>query len=326
MLLPFPVSASLWIAGQQALVVGAVALTARATGWWPGRWHLLALCLAAMTFRYSMVTFVLGQTSIWVLFGLSLALWAMRQGHSTVAGLALAAGCIKPQLMFLPALALIVAVPSRQRRPLVRAFAGSLLFLLICSFLFAGFWLDDYWHQLQAYQGYSPTVFPMAVVARIFLPDAAAQALNVAGIAALLAVLALVLIRCRVPGRPAVVLATAIVITQLAVPQTGSYNLVLLLLPALVLMRYARSSRVRWNGFASMAQLFAWIVLLLLPWLFWAIAEGNGSWPPELVMVPASMLPFLLALCRGQIRRGIPEHTQRSIKETDAPGFGEMGK
>ena len=68
--LPLPVSASLWIAMQQALLVASVVLVVRATRWSIGPWHLLLLCLAAMTFRYALIAFVLGQTSTWVLFSL----------------------------------------------------------------------------------------------------------------------------------------------------------------------------------------------------------------------------------------------------------------
>jgi hypothetical protein len=296
LLLPFPLSSSLWIAGQQALVVAAVALIARAIGWWPGRWHFLALCLAAMTFRYSMITFVLGQTSIWVLCCLALAVWAMRRGRATVAGIALAASVLKPQLAFLPALAMIVTATPRQRRPLILALAGSLACLLALSLLFSGFWIDDYWHQLQAYQQYSSTDFAIAAVARSVLPEGTAQILNAVGIALLLIWFALVLFRQRGGGQPVVAVAMALGITQLVVPQTGSYNMVLLLLPLLVILGYRSRYRARQDTLVLLARLLVWATLLFIPWGFWALSGGEGSWPPELLVIPALTVLCLAGL------------------------------
>ena len=75
----------------------------------------------------------------------------------------------------------------------------------------------------------------------------AGQVLNLFVIAALLGALGLVLWRWRGSGRPDLPLALAVVVTQLAVPQTGSYNLVLLLLPAVVALAYVwRKGDLAW--------------------------------------------------------------------------------
>lgn len=296
LLLPFSLSAALWIASQQVLVVAAVILTVRAARWRIGRWQLVILCLAAMTFRYSMITLVLGQTSIWVLFCLALALRAGRSRRGVLTGLALAAGCIKPQLVVLPGLALLLTVPSGQRWRLVLAFGGAMAALLAGSLLLAGWWPTDYRAQLQAYQGYSSTQFPLVALAQTWLPHSAAEILNYLVIAVLMAVLAVVLWRWREKGEVTLPVALAVVVTQVAVPQTGSYNLATLLLPAVVALQQLSAPRLCRHRLAVAGKATLWADLVIVPWLLWPIVQFEGGISLDQVVVPALMLAVLLGL------------------------------
>ena len=295
-LLPFPLSASLWIASQQFLAIAAVILTIRATGWQVGRWRLLLLCLAAMIFRYTMITVVLGQTSIFVLFWLVLALWAAQRRHGVLVGLALAAASIKPQLVVLPALALLVSLPSRLRNRALLTLGGAMAALFIGSWLFAGNWIADYWQLLQAYQGYSSTEFPLVRLVGLWLPGPASQVINGIAVVALLGWLGVVLWHGRVSGQSAYPMAAAVVGTQLVMPQTGSYNLVLLLLPAVVALYLLNTSRVRRRPWAIAGQTVVWLDLLIIPWLLWPFVRAGegGTW--ELVIVPTLLLIVLAGL------------------------------
>ena len=144
LLLPFPYAAPLWIALQQILLVAAVLLLVRAMGWQIEPWRLVLLCMVTTLFRYSMIVLVIGQTAVWVLFTLALSLWAARRQRAVIAGLALAAGTLKPQLVLIPALALLVSLAPGLRRRATLAFASALVLLVGGSLLFAGFWFDDY--------------------------------------------------------------------------------------------------------------------------------------------------------------------------------------
>jgi hypothetical protein len=294
LLLPFPLSASIWIASQQFLVIAAVILTIRATGWNVGRWHLLLLCLAAMTFRYTMVTLVLGQTSIWVLLGMALALWATQEKRGVLAGLALVAASIKPQLVILPALALLVSLRVRLRNRALLALGGAMAVLFIGSWLLAGNWIADYWQLLQAYQGYSTTQFPVAALAEIWLPSSASQMINAVVIAALLGLFAIVLWRWRGRGRAAFPVALAIVVSQLVVPQTGSYNLVTLLLPAVVALHHLGTSRRRRTPLALAGRVLVWADLVVVPWLLLPLVQQQGWIAVDHVIVPALLLVALV--------------------------------
>lgn len=294
--LPFPISASLWIAFQQFLIIAAVVLTVQATGWQPRPWALLLICLAAIVFRYSMITLVLGQTSIWVLFWLALALWFAQRRNDLGAGLSLAAASIKPQLVILPALALLTSLPRQQRKRAGIAATGALVTLVICSFLLAGLWLWDYLQQLQAYQTYSSTQFPIAALFRIWLPGGATQWLNLVAISILLGFFAYVVWAWRGSGQPALPVAVAVVVTQLVMPQTGSYNLVLLLLSAVVALGVLSANRDPGSWLPSAGKALAWSDLIIVPWFFWAIFQepAQGAW--DLVFVPGILAIVMLGL------------------------------
>jgi hypothetical protein len=300
LLLPFPFSASLWIAGQQFLVIAAVILTIRATGWQVGGWRLLLLCLIAMTFRYTMVTLVLGQTSNWVLFCLALALWAAHRRRGVWAGLAVAAASIKPQLVVLPALALVVCLSSRLRNRALLALGGAMAALLIGSWLLAGSWIADYWQQLQAYQGYSTTQFPLTALAQIWLSPSASQVINIVVSILLLGFLAIEAWHWRGRGQAPFPVALAVVVSQLVVPQTGSYNLVILLLPAFVALYHLSTSPRKKTPAVRVGQALVWADLLIIPWLLLPFVRRQGWIAVDQVIVPALLLVALMISRRAR--------------------------
>lgn len=301
--LPFSVSVTLWVAIQQFLLVASVILVVRATRWSIGPWHLLLLCLVAITCRYALIAFVLGQTSTWVLFGLSLALWAATRRRSGLAGLALAAGLIKPQLVLLPALALLVSLQSGRRLRLVLTLGGATAVLLVCSWLFAGFWMGDYWQLLQAYQGYSATQFPVLALSQAWLPPAVSQILNLVAIGGLLTLYAVTLWRARGSGRVVLPVAMAVVVTQLVVPQTGNYNLTLLVLPAVVALQRLNREQVRGHWLALAGRAMVWATLAIVPWVVQPVLRRPNEIPVDVVVLPLLILLALLGALWLETRR-----------------------
>ena len=299
LLLAWPVSTSVWIALQQFLVIAAVILIVRATGWSISPWHLLLLCLVTMSFRYAMITLVLGQTSIWVLLALSLALWAGTRRRSGLAGLALAAGLLKPQLVLLPALALLVSLPSKHRLRLLLSLGAAIAILFLGSWLLAGPWLSDYWHLLQAYTGYSATQFPILDLADTWLSPSISHIANLAVICGLLVLFAAVLWRARGSGRLALPVATAVITTQLVVPQTGSYNLAVLVLPAIVALQWFNRLQYRGQWYALAGRAVVWATLTLVSWLLWLILPGKGGVAIDKVVSPLLILLAILPVLRS---------------------------
>jgi hypothetical protein len=220
-----------------------------------------------------------------------------------VAGLALAAATLKPQLVLLPALALLVSLAPVLRRRASLALATAVAVLVGGSLLLAGFWFDDYWRLLQSYQDYSTTEFPLVALAEPWLPGAAGQVLNLFVIAALLGALGLVLWRRRGSGRPDLSLALAVVVTQLAVPQTGSYNLVLLLLPAVVALAYLHRRAYRGQWLATAGRVQIWATLVLVPWLLWLVVQFAPRLSLDIVLMPSLILALVLGIILADYRQ-----------------------
>jgi hypothetical protein len=85
---------------------------------------------------------------------LAITLAALRRNAYTLAGVALALGSIKPQLILLPALWLTLWSLSdwTRRRRAVLALAVTMIVLLVLSELWMPKWWLDWWHQLPAYR------------------------------------------------------------------------------------------------------------------------------------------------------------------------------
>ena len=294
LVLPFPVSKPLWVALQQFLLVASVIFVVWATRWSIGLWRLLLLCLAVMTFYYALIGFVLGQSSTWVLFSISLAFWAAARRRSALAGLALAAGLVKPQLVLLPALALLVSLQPGRRLRFVLSLGGATTVLLIWSWLFSGPWFGDYWRLLQAYQGYSLTEFPVLGLAETWLSPVASQVVNWVALGGLLVLFGAVLWRARGNGRVVSSVAMAVVVTQLLVPQTGNYNLVQLALPAVVTLERLNRVQDRYHGLAVAGRVTIWATLVILPWALFPVVKGPSEIRVDVVLLPAAILLTLL--------------------------------
>jgi hypothetical protein len=189
---------------------------------------------------------------------------------------------------------MLVTMDPRQRSRALWTLAGAMGALLVCSLLFAGPWIGAYWKQLQAYQGYSTTGFPMAALAWTWLPRSTSQLLNASLSAVLLGFLAIALWNWRGTGRSTLPVGLAVVVTQLVVPQTGSYNLVVLLLPAIVALHGLRPAHRRRNRFSVAGRVLVWADLLIVPWILWATARAVGGVPWDTFVVPAFLLIAVL--------------------------------
>jgi hypothetical protein len=82
----------------------------------------------------------------------------------------------------------------------------------------------------------------------------------------------------------------------LVVPQTGSYNLVLLLLPAIVALQRLGTGRFRRQPLAVAGRVLVWADLVVVPWLLWPLVQTEGAPPLDQVLVPGILLLVILAL------------------------------
>jgi hypothetical protein len=93
-------------------------------------------------------------------------------------------------------------------------------------------------------------------------------------------------------------MALAVTVTQLVVPQTGSYNLTLLVLPAIVALRYFNRMHFKRHWYALAGRAVVWATLAVVPWLLWLLLTGEGETPIDIVLLPLLILLAMLPVLR----------------------------
>lgn len=136
--LPYPAAFVLWGLGN--LAVAGVALGRLVTTTTQAPATRVALGLAAAACTPLLLSLLHGQFGLWPLLGLTEALLALRAGHERRAGAWLLLTLFKPQLIFLPLLALLL---NRRWRTLI-VFGACTAGVLALSLAVLGNWLPGY--------------------------------------------------------------------------------------------------------------------------------------------------------------------------------------
>jgi hypothetical protein len=137
----------------------------------------------------------------------------------------------------------------------------------------------------------------VTALAETWLPPSTSQVINALVSALLLGFLAVESWSGRGHGQASFVLALAVVVSQLVVPQTGSYNLVLLLLPAVVALHRLSTGARKRTPLVLTGQALVWADLLIVPWLLWPFVRQQGWLAVDQVIVPL-LLTIALVVSR----------------------------
>jgi hypothetical protein len=267
-ILPLPVAASLWLALSLALFVAAL------------RWAWLAVGgLASWTTIYAAIVvfsqpfallLALGQLGA-VLFAIAaFTTYALSRGSDRLAGASLALTALKPNVLFVFAVALLTWTAAARRGAVIAAalLAGAALFALslIPDPLWPRKWLNEVFGRQIGHSVEYATAWGLAAV------DLDQPALAPVLIVALVAAV-LWLARGRLRD-PVGLCAVAVPISTFATPYAWSYDDLVLALPwALVLAVAARSERT--TRLTLLAVLL--LVAIVAPWFFWSIAAPRHT-------------------------------------------------
>jgi hypothetical protein len=270
-LLPYLTSRVLWGALSTAMLLAAGALTASAMR---QRFSPVEYAAGAWLILFSVPTVLLapltGNFSAPVLLSYALSLWLFRRGHEGRAGAVLALTLVKPQLALLP---LPLLLYKRRWRAaggyLGAALAAGLLSLLVLGpGVFA-----DYWRVQRAVAGWTRTNDAMqldvpGIHGLIMQHWPQSTAADLAGNLLGLALIGALAWFWRGPWRPASARfadgwALLVLVTLLVASFAHSYDQVLLILPAVVLVARRREAAIRWPYTATLLALY-WAPLLVL--------------------------------------------------------------
>jgi len=240
-------------------------------------------------------------------FLLALAAWCVSRNYLWTAGVALALSTIKPQMMVLPLLWFLCWALGdwRKRWPLIAAFSCTLAALVGAGELMLPGWPRYFLEGLQAYRKYTyrPPLFELALG-------------NIAGVilsgAVFIGLLALAWHNRKETGDSrqfTMTLAIFLMASMLTMPLLPLFNQLLLILPALIVLR-------DWESLRAPAR-YAFIALLAWPSVTSAVLLflfSPRSYPSSRILLLPSLLslflPFILPLLL--IRRhnlGIPAST-----------------
>ncbi len=197
------------------------------------------------------------------------ALAALASGRPRVAGLLLAACLVKPHLFVLGSIAMLVAVPPKQRLRIVAGALLGALLLVTPTFVLQPGWVGDWLREAGRLQSSSASNATGWTIARVLTPDF--QLPSAVIVAACVAALVAWWWRVR-PDLPRLV-AGAMPVSVLVAPHGWSYDYIALLPTLVVGLALASGARMRAFALGGVA-LFA----VLAPWVLYIVAfRRNGE-------------------------------------------------
>ena len=231
--LPYPLAAWIWTGFLVAAFVFVWYLAA------PGR-RMVRLIhgLGAGVLLPVFVGILFGQVSLLVVAAVALCWWLLSRGRPWLAGLALSALILKPQVAFLVPLALLLAGYGR----VFLAWLAVSVPLAAVTLLATGIGVFEQMSRSLQTVSHVPGPIQSSLLRQLPLPVAAL------GIAAVLAASAVILWRCRgrSPSRP---VAVGLIAGVLVSPYVNFYDLSALVLAAWLILR---SNSPRWQRFVTL--------------------------------------------------------------------------
>jgi hypothetical protein len=259
-LAPFPWSVLFWTSLQIPLFLVTLLLGFSILNWTIRPYLLFVVTiLTILGFRYPVNVYVLGQLIFFVLFCLLLAIWLYQRHKPRLAAIALALATIRPDLALL---AIFLAFVLTRRSPYRKEFLTTLviagLILALLPVIFIGFWPITWINAVRSYGSNPFATWPPAL-----LPSPWLMAILLVGLAWWVGRYFVRGWRCPTPFNIGLMVSAVVLGGLIVFPQTGSYSLTFALVPAIILMYYARPLWLK----ALIA------VSLLMPWFYFMLDE-----------------------------------------------------
>jgi hypothetical protein len=290
-LLPYPLAQAFWSSALILTTLGALIVVLRTLDWQPSPPGLIGLALWTVLFYPTARSIILGQISIVVLAFVALAIWALKRGHSVLAGCLLALSTIKPQLIFLILPFLLLMTVRWRNYKTVSAFLSLLAILLAVTSMALPSWMRSFVSGLTSYHSYTSIyrggTSPIGYLVGALVPASLSGVVTLAvslGLVACVAYACYAAFTNRLQASAA--FSLAVVATLLLPGETGTTNQVLLLLP--LMWWLSDPGRRRWVIGLVLA------VLLAGPWLlFLRTIQGDLEHPMMVIPLPLATLLLL---------------------------------
>jgi hypothetical protein len=297
-LLEYPLASRLWIGLAFACVAAGILLALKVLGWTPRLSELVPVTLACFFTFPAFASAVLGQTAALVFLFVVIVIWADRARSPFIAGIVLALGTTKPQLLalFLPAM-LIWWIAGRQWKALA-ACLGTLAVLVGTSLVAFPQWPWEFLAALTRYPTYKDVRLGPEYLIDVSHP--LGQAVAVALIVALVVWLIQAwrdAITSPDDGFTAAA-ALTMALTCVILPQTNIVNWIMCLPAILLILR----DLPRCKPWQRALWLLACLAVLILPWVAYA-----AFWPDRcdlLTSLPPMAVLLAMAAWYKMLRPG----------------------
>jgi hypothetical protein len=286
-ILPFAWAASLWSGLQLLLLLVLPIWVASILGWQLRATQLvLLLIFSIILFRYPINSYLIGQFIPFCLGCLVAGWWGIVRGHWIAASLALVLAMVRPEVVMIPLLAMLAVAWEKGERRIIFAWLTVMFGLWFLTRAWMGPWVSDYIRGILAYQAYSLPIWPPGLLKQMWL--------------ALLIVIVVVVWNVWMwresrfldsAERLGWLISVAALTSLILLPQTGSYTLIMALVPAWVILFVSRRRYAYWISV---------LAVLASPWMFLFIDDIPSTL--EHLLIPG-FLAILLALQWRQRRR-----------------------
>jgi hypothetical protein len=298
---PFPMVAT-WAAGILfCMIVVSVIVSVDALNWRPSKTSLAAIIIFVLCTPQVMQGLRLLQLGIVVGSFLSAALWCIHRKHLALAGVFLSLATIKPQMSVLPLIWCVLWALSEidKRWRLIAGLAVALIALVGLGEAVLPPWPLFFIRGLNAYRKYNG----MPSVLSLFFSDLGGLLIAVALATALVALMWRFRGYAEDSREFAQIFSLTLLAATIALPLLPPFNQILLLLPAMMVLRDYEGlpSGGRWFFAAFVA--CPWLVRLIL--LILRVRTDSPSGLPLLPSALAVCWPGVLSVlfALGQIRR-----------------------
>ena len=286
-ILPFAWAASLWAGLQLLLLLVLPIWVASILGWQLRAAQLvLVLIFSIILFRYPINSYLIGQFIPFCLGSLVAGWWGIVRGHWIAASLALVLAMVRPEVVMIPLLVMLAVAWEKGDRRIIFAWLTVMFGLWFLTRAWMGPWVSDYIKGILAYQAYSLPTWPPGLLKQTWL--------------ALLIVIVVVAWNVWMwresrsldsAERLGWLISIAALTSLILLPQTGSYTLIMALVPAWVILFVSRRRYAYWISV---------LAVLASPWMFLFIDDIPSTL--EHLLIPG-FLAILLALLWRQRRR-----------------------
>lgn len=262
-------AAAAW-AGLSIVIILSTLYLVRCIWGKPPIWVLVG----GLLWHYSLLMVFQTQVTAIPLAAVGVGYWAFSRQRDVAAGIALAVGIIKPELVLVPTVVLLILAVRARRWPFVLAFGLAQVMLFVGSIIIAGWWVPGWIQALTGYAAYAQTAWAWRT------------AWTTSPLVAV-ALLALIwgLMKHTRWSEPAAV-AASVPLGMLLLPQTPVWGLTMLVVPL----------TMAWTGSARWAIVGAW----LIGWLLVLGSHRHDWWQLQNLLMPALTLVAVSYASRQQ--------------------------